>query len=450
MKEQRESKRSCLYDLGWIRQKGMWLKELMRFAGREGEQLDLDGMDRRMRAQVESGTAYVDGNNHKVEEARAAFIRLDTGIVVPKETTGDEDRYLIIKFHRNQYDLWTGLDFEYGGIVEIVQDETENEKESDPFYDDIYWKPGWQDQLLGLVVDEPWDNEYGPGGRLLPFLRYTYRKLKVDGNKIVRSQDGKCLVFNTGLVTHDNLDPIVAVCSDNKPRRPDWQFDRFVIWSKGNALQKDRLLMKRFPEGFVPGTADWFDKLKTTILLPSSIREDWSKIEHDFSLSRYQSELLMAIAIALDNKEAIKVAQALLRMDEANLDSEREMRNGTVWKILKKLGDPEDVRIQALEIVKKSFSLALRRLSWEVGTAVPMWEASSKDGNNFSFMLPLSFGKDPLHADVVLRLKPVRDNSGDNVVYRPESFLKLDAAYNKARLLRRVEAFWLRDYVERQ
>ena len=115
-----QKQRSCLYDLGWIRQQGEWLDALRQFAGREGEWLDLAGMDSRMRAQIESGAAYVDINNRKVEERHAAFIRLDTGIVVTKEKTGDDNRYVIIKFHRNQYGSWTGLDFEYGDVAENV------------------------------------------------------------------------------------------------------------------------------------------------------------------------------------------------------------------------------------------------------------------------------------------------------------------------------------------
>lgn len=116
----RQKQRSCLYDLGWIRQQGEWLDALRQFAGREGERLDLTGMDSRMRAQMENGAAYVDVNNRKVEERQAAFIRLDTGIVATKEKTGDDNRYVIIKFHRNQDGRWTGLDFEYGDVAEKV------------------------------------------------------------------------------------------------------------------------------------------------------------------------------------------------------------------------------------------------------------------------------------------------------------------------------------------
>ena len=447
MNEQKDQKRICLYDLGWIRQKGAWLDEFRKFAGREGERLDLATMDKRFRAQIDNGTAYVDADNQKTEESRAAFVRLDTGIVVSREITGDEDRYAIIKFHRNPYGLWAGLDFEFGDIAEPNPEEIEKDRKEDPFYDDIYWKQGWQDQLLELAVDEPWSNEHGPGGRLLPYLRYTYRRLKLEGDKVVGSQDGKYLVFNTGLVTRDNLDPIVAVCTDNAPRKPKWQFNRFVVWSMERADQKDRLLIKRFDERKIP-QANWFGDIKKTILSPDSILSEWHDIEDDFAKSHYPSELLEAIARTFGSEDALKNTRALLRMEDANLPSEREMRSGTAAKILKALGSPEDVSMQALEIVKGAFALALRRLAWEVGTAVPMWEP---ENDGFSFMIPLSFGADPLHADIALRLFPKTDSDGKTIIgYCPKSFLKLKAAYSNARLLRRPEAFWLRDYVERR
>ena len=443
--EDRQQKRSCLYDLGWIEQKGKWLDALRQFAGRQGERLDLAGMDSRMRAQVESGTAYVDVNNRKVEEPRAAFIRLDTGIVAPKAKTGDTPRYVIIKFHRNQYGLWTGLDFEYGDEAEDNPEEMEANHKRDPFYDDIYWRPGWQDELQDLAVEEPWDNEYGPGGRLLPYLRYTYRRLKLEGDKIVESNDGKWLAFNTGLVTRDNLEPIVAVCSDNAPRKPDWQFDRFVVWSEDAAKTRDQLLMKRFGEK-IPKKADWFRDIGKPILSRDSIQEEWDAVEADFAQSHYPSALLKALAIAFGGKAALNNARALMRMEDANLPSEIEMRIGTAGKILKELGDSEDVKMQAMEIVKQAFARAMRRLSWEVGTAVPMWDDST---DKINFLLPISFGDDPLRADTALKLEPFSGKEG-KMLFRPKSFLKLKMAYDKARLLRRPEAFWLRDYVEKR
>ena len=443
--EDRQQKRSCLYDLGWIEQKGKWLDALRQFAGRQGERLDLAGMDSRMRAQVESGIAYVDVNNRKVEESRAAFIRLDTGIVAPKKKTGNTPRYVIIKFHRNQYGLWAGLDFEYGDEAVDNPEEKEATSKRDPFYADIYWRSGWQDELQDLAVEEPWDNEYGPGGRLLPYLRYTYRRLKLERDKIVKSNDGKWLAFNTGLVTRDNLEPIVAVCSDNAPRKPDWQFDRFVVWSEDAAEARDRLLMKRFG-GMIPNKADWFRDIGTTILSRESIQEEWDLVEAEFAQLHYPSELLKALAIALGGEAALNNARALMRMEDANLPSEREMRVGTAGKILKELGDSDDVKMQAMEIVKRAFGIALRRLSWEVGTAVPMWDPSS---DSFDFLLPLSFGEDPLRADIALKLEPISDKAG-KVLFRPKSFLKLKAAYSNARNLRRPEAFWLRDYVEKR
>ncbi len=452
-----QKQRSYLFDLGWVRQKGEWLNELRKFAGREGERIDLPGMDRRIRAQVANGDAFVDEFNQKVEEKHAAFIRLDTGIIIPKDRTGDTDRYLIIKFHRNMYDLWAGLDFEYGDEAESNPEESQGAQKKDPFYEDIFWRQGWQSELQQLAVDEPWDNEYGPCGRLLPYLKYTYLRLKLEDEekpegKIAKSGDGKWMAFNTGLVSREKLYPIIALCKQNAKGHPEWEFDHFIVWPTEKEHRKqlplrDSLAINRFSS--LPPKANWFAELETTILFPSAIKDEWTKIVYIFEKSYYPTKLLLALAIAFENGEARKMADALVRMEEANLPSEKKMREATAGNILKSLGDAEDVRRQALAIVQDAFKKALRRLEWEIGTAVPMWEPSSNKLEKYSFMLPLSFFDDPLQADVALRLEPFSSNEQDGTRYRPASFLpSLGAAYSDARLLRRPEALWLRDYIE--
>ena len=453
----KEKQRSYLFDLGWVRQKGEWLNELRKFAGREGERIDLPGMDRRIRAQIANGDAYVDEFNHKVKEQYALFIRLDTGIIVPKDKTGDTDRYLVIKFHRNKYDMWAGLDFEYGDEAEPNPEETPGSQKKDPFYEDIFWRQGWQDELQQLAVDEPWDNEYGPCGQLLPYLKNTYLRLKLEDEekpegKIAKSDDKKWMAFNTGLVSREKLYPIVAICKQNAKGHPEWEFDHFIVWptekEQGKQLAlRDSLAISRFSS--LPPRANWFAKLETTVLSPSEIKEEWGAIEDIFKKPYYPAKLLLALAIAFGNDDAHKKAAALVRMEEANLPSEKKMRDATAGSILKSLGDADDVRRQALIIMQVAFKQALRRLEWEIGTAVPMWEPSSNKLDKYSFMLPLSFFDDPLHADVALWLIP--SSGQDGTRYRPAKFLpSLGAAYSDARLLRRPEALWLRDYAEGQ
>ena len=436
----KQKQRSCLYDLGWIRQKGEWLHDLMAFAGIT-ERIDMVTLDKRLRAQVQNGKAYVDGNYTMVDEAKATFIRLDTGIVVPKEKTGDENRYLIIKFKRNQYGMWVGLDFEFGDVAEnAVEEKGTGPTHSDPFLQDIYWPKGWQDQLQDLAVEEKWGNEYGAAGLLQPYIRYTYRRLKTQ-RKIVNNDN--FLLFNTGLVTRDSLEPIVAICKRNDvSKKQRWMFDRFISWTNQDASRKDLLLMRQFSE--TPQKADWLEVL-TKPLLPSAIKEDWTAIEgHAY----YPCEMLMALSISLENDQARVDSDTLMRMESANLQSECELRKAMAGKILKELGDVGEVRIHANDILHRAFALAVRLLSWEIGTAVPMWDPSS---DNYNFMIPLSFGEDPLKADIALRLVPISDkNNNGAMLYRPESFLTLQAAYSNARLLRRPEASWLRDYIEKQ
>ena len=448
-------RRSYLFEIGWVRQKGEWLNELRSFAGRDGERIDLEGMERAIRAQIDSGTAYVDAYNHKVDKASAAFIRLDTGIIVSKEKTGDVSRYLVIKFHRNRYDMWAGLDFEYGDEAKDNPEEDTAQKK-EPFYDDIFWRPGWQDDLLNMAVQEPWDNEFGPAGRLLPYLKYTYRRLTQE-NKVYKADGGKLLAFNTGLVTRAELYPIVAICDKNEKSRPEWKFDRFVAWPedvKGEVDIKDRLLIRRVSA--IPEKADWSSILEEGILRPSSIAKAWKSaiandvFFHKYNPSKLPSKLLEALAVRFNNNEAKSKAWSLVRMEEANLQSEKEMRDKVAEMIWNSLGNSEDVKMMAVEIVQEAFEVTLRRLDWEIGTAVPMWEPeASINPDTFSFMLPLSFGEDPLRADVALVLRSPKKKDGETG-YVPKSLLTLKAAYSNARLLRRPEALWLRDYIEKR
>ena len=210
---------------------------------------------------------------------------------------------------------------------------------------------------------------------------------------------------------------------------------------------KDRLAIGRF-SSTPPPKANWFGNLKTTIMTSLEIDEEWTAIEGIFRRPYYPPKLLVALSVAFGNDDALKKSYALVRMEEANLPSEKKMRDATAGGILKSLGDMDDVRRQALAIVKAEFKRTLRRLEWEMGTAVPMWDPSSTQLNKYSFMLPLSFGSDPLRADVALRLDPASLSGQEDSRYRPVSFLSLRAAYSDARLLRRPEALWLRDYVE--
>ena len=74
------------------------------------------------------------------------------------------------------------------------------------------------DELAELAECESWDYQNTPSTRNKPvlfnYIQYTYSKL-VDENKIVLSDDGQAVTFNTGLVT-PNQEAIFAYATTNR------------------------------------------------------------------------------------------------------------------------------------------------------------------------------------------------------------------------------------------
>ena len=105
MSEQKESKRSCLYDIGWIKQKGEWLNALRQFAGQSW--VDVNAMNATLLRQIHYGTAFLNEDCSVADSKEsAAIIRLKTGVYSDPQLTGEQAREVIIGFHRNQYGMW--------------------------------------------------------------------------------------------------------------------------------------------------------------------------------------------------------------------------------------------------------------------------------------------------------------------------------------------------------
>ena len=112
MNEQKEPKRSCLYDIGWIKQKSEWLNDLKQFAGQSW--VDVSAMNATLLRQIHDGTAFLNEDRSAADtKESAAIIRLKTGVYSDPQLTGEQAREVIIGFHRNQYDMWVGLDFDW-------------------------------------------------------------------------------------------------------------------------------------------------------------------------------------------------------------------------------------------------------------------------------------------------------------------------------------------------
>lgn len=450
-------KRSCLYDLGWIRQKGEWLGALKSKSGRYW--IDLGAMDGHLREQIASGEAYVDKNGESVSKDQASFILLKSGVFTDPGL-GQGCCEVLMKFSRNAYGMWEGIDFELAEPTTGSDSEEQGTRE-DPLFDWIWFDDfeAFKEMLAGKAVDEWWGGQpvvcKGEDGAqkrrnplLEPYLRYTFSRLLQD-DAVAYSRDQELMAFNTGLVERHSLDPIVVCCRKNEKPHPEWRFDRFVVWRDRAGKEGDdrieRILKGRFDA--MPQPVAWFARMDQTFLPAQAI--DLS----DENLADLRSRLERTIPdCLLDRLVADSGLMAEADVKQLSSEPDPDKRKFLLNGIIREMGGKEMVTDLAFEHVRDALELAKKRLRWEVGAAVPMW-AASKDGLAFSFMLPLSFNRDePLRADLAVVLDPVQQGSGDRLGlagYRPRGFLELRNAYSNARLLRRPEASWLREFAER-
>src|SRR5580658_1982345 len=74
------------------------------------------------------------------------------------------------------------------------------------------------DDLAALAEPETWDYQHTPSDHNKPilfnYLRYTYGRLADEG-KIVVSDDGQFIAFNTGLVT-EHQEPLYLLANQNR------------------------------------------------------------------------------------------------------------------------------------------------------------------------------------------------------------------------------------------
>lgn len=128
------------------------------------------------------------------------------------------------------------------------------------------------DELADLAESEEWDYQRTPTPYKKPilhnYLKYTYSRL-ADEDKIVVSDDGQQITFNTGLVT-PNQEPLFALCSHNhlaNAAQP-WHFH---AWCR-----KGQFEMTRFSN--LPEMAHYFDTPASLVF--DSHKELRANIEH--------------------------------------------------------------------------------------------------------------------------------------------------------------------------
>ena len=443
--DKQKKQRSCLYDLGWIRQKSDWLNALRQFAGQSW--IDVSTMNSKLLDQIKSGSAFQmkDGSPASSKET-AEVIKLKTGIFSDPQLTGDQAREVIIGFHRNQYDMWVGIDFTFGEVGNARS--LEGVRTREPLFRDVFFEGQIHSvlpRLADIAVAESWRNDEGETGLLVPYLKHTYERLVDDGKSVV-SRDGKLMMFNTGLVSRESFDPIFAICDKNDRPSPEWKFRDFLAWNKENGLE----IFRKFE--VLPSRVDWFLGAQSIAINPTDIKRD-EKNASDIDLSTIGEALKRSIPLPLLLKIAnrkstiLKEVQRLCDMwknmkEDSEEENSIEMRKKKYLEILNELGGVHMASDEALGIVRKSLSVTIKLLAWEVNTAVPMY-VTSKSNKGFNLMLPLDFEcANPEDADMAVVLEPV-STSEERICYMPKSLLELKYAYSNARLLSRPTTPWI-------
>lgn len=128
------------------------------------------------------------------------------------------------------------------------------------------------DELAGLAEREEWDYHHAETEHQKPilynYLRYTYQRL-AEEEKIIVSDDGQLITFNTGLVT-PNQEPIFTLADHNhlaNSQQP-WHFQ--------NWRRKGHFEMTNFSQ--LPDMAHYFDD--PTCLVLDGRKELRANIEH--------------------------------------------------------------------------------------------------------------------------------------------------------------------------
>ena len=128
------------------------------------------------------------------------------------------------------------------------------------------------DELQELAEDENWNYQRTESEHHLPilfnYIQYTYRRL-AEEDKIVVSDNGQNLTFNTGLVT-SNQEPIFAYCNTNRNEEASqpWFFQG---WKR-----KGEYDMTKF--SILPPMAHYFDE--PSLLVMDARLELRTNVEH--------------------------------------------------------------------------------------------------------------------------------------------------------------------------
>lgn len=278
-------------------------------------------------------------------------------------------------------------------------------------------------KLKEIALHEDWhygDNDNGTYPILENYLLFTFKRLKQEGGKILTTNEHA--VFDTGLVDK-RYDSIYAIFTKNgnyesdKSRYHEWVLSAF-------APETDRYWGLLLGNNFNPlpkranyfSTADqmYYDSNQN----PPTLSDDHIIIDN---IDRFPIEFLeQHIGTAFDIKYILGLPE---------IDREREV--DLIRTFLKK---NDRIVINMRNRLKDSIEVAVKRVSWNFKTAIPLYFVRA---NTMSLLLPLAL-LDDNHVDIALVVTKM--NAGS---YRGMTILTLEQAYTSARLVSRPDSDWL-------
>lgn len=241
----------------------------------------------------------------------------------------------------------------------------------------------------------------------------------------------ECAAFNTGLVDR-HYDPIIAFFALNKmtTAKQKWYLKYFCTYGSGPQGKECASKIKSLPQA-----AKWFNKFDQLYLDPDlEVTVSWEHFVYD-NIARVPKEV---IETYLPNGGPIKTL-FMEAQSEQDQEKREEKFKAFVSALKKSSHDFDHFDYNMRGTFSNAISLARKRVRWNFGTAVPMFYPTKK---KFSFLLPLSL-KNPSDVDVALVVDKDKDSDSQ---YLGQTILTLGMAYNNARLLRRPETPWLRDF----
>ena len=274
------------------------------------------------------------------------------------------------------------------------------------------------EDLKNLGLNERWfysqQNPKQPYPILINYLKYTFYRLRQEGNKIIEIDN--YAAFNTGLVDK-RYEPIYAMFIKTPNSLRKWRFESFCIAGEDRYGKE---LVRNFNP--LPKRAHYFDKVSDMLYdtLSPKPELDWHHIVVE-NIDRLPTNFLFENCPKdftlknVDGLSYIEQNEYFEQLATAIKDDTKTYRNIT-------------------NRFKDALELSLKRIQWNFKTAIPMYFPTL---NKMSILLPLALVDDD-HVDIALVVE--KTESGN---YLGHTILPLEWAYSNARLVCRPDSDWL-------